>query len=249
MMRGGAGSGGNMVLVEGGTLLTSNALDGVEVTTFYIGRYEVTWGEWKKVRAWALHNDYDLGSAGKGCGDDYPVRSVSWYDILKWSNAKSEMEGLTPVYTVSGEVYTRGEPDHFSIKQDLSANGYRLPLEAEWEFAARGGNRTNGYTFSGSDELDEVGWYSGNSYGAECAFCCGRGIWPVGQKAANELGLYDMSGNVGEWCWDRHGSRRRVRGSSWVDRASYSGVAVRYFLLPHNKFRFAGFRLAQSSGY
>jgi hypothetical protein len=80
--------------------------------------------------------------------------------------------------------------------QKLLATGYRLPLKAEWEFAARGGNRSNGYTYAGSNDLNEVGWYWDNSGGVECNLSDGRSTWPLGEKAANELGLYDMSGNV-----------------------------------------------------
>ena len=116
----------DMVLIEGGTLEMSMGKRTVD--TFQIGRHEVTWGEWQAVRAEAAARGYDIGSIGAGCADDHPVHSVSWYDVVKWCNLKSEIEGLTPVYTLSGNVYRSGQ----SIpEQDLSANGYRLPLEAE----------------------------------------------------------------------------------------------------------------------
>ncbi|MCC5807590.1 MAG: SUMF1/EgtB/PvdO family nonheme iron enzyme [Opitutales bacterium] len=244
-----------MVLVEGGTLSTSNALDGTEVDTFYIGRYEVTWGEWQEVRAWAAANGYDIGSAGDGCSDEHPVGFVSWHDVLKWCNAKSEMRGFDPVYIASGEVFRSGDfgdDDSTSIKWMRDLNGYRLPGEAEWEFAARGGNRSKGFKFSGSDNLDEVGWYVSNSSGSECAWTGDLGPWPVGQKQPNELGLYDMSGNNIEWVWDANPSRegsRFFRGGGYDFFEGFSRVSARYFDPPTSASAFHGFRLARNSGH
>ncbi|MCC5806995.1 MAG: formylglycine-generating enzyme family protein [Opitutales bacterium] len=241
---------GDMVLVEGGTLDMSMGTRTVD--TFYIGRYEVTWKEWQAVQAWGEANGYDWPpSAGRGCTDDHPVDSVNWLDVVKWCNAKSEMQGLAPVYRVDGDVYRSGQHWHTAISQNLSANGYRLPLEAEWEFAARGGNRSQGYTYAGSNDLDAVGWYLDNSVGGACGVGPNPSTWPVGEKAPNELGLYDMTGNLWEWCWDKNdaGTRRFYRGGSidsWeiVCRVGFS--SNRLSGVTDQRWGAGGFRLART---
>jgi formylglycine-generating enzyme required for sulfatase activity len=248
-----AGMPADMVRVQGGTLSTSNELDGTVVDTFFIGKYEVTWGEWKAVRSWAASNGYDIGRRGEGCADDHPVHTVWWHDVVKWCNAKSEMEGLEPVYSSLGATWATYRSGKYLIySQDRSASGYRLPMEAEWEFAARGGTQTNGYEYAGSNDPEAVGWYRDNSGGAACDLSSGRGTWPVGQKAANELGLYDMSGNVYEWCWERAlyqggsgGSGRRLRGGSWKTSANLWTVSFRG--LGNWKKPSIGFRLVRRS--
>ena len=148
-----------------------------------------------------------------------PVENVSWYDAIYFCNKLSEKEGLTPVYSVNGitDVSKWGYTPHNkeelegNIRQNLAANGYRLPTEAEWEYAAEGGEY---YTYSGSNNLDEVGWYCDNS---------GERTHSVAQKKANGYGLYDMIGNVYEWCWDvdPYRSRRRYyRGGSYSHRGN-----------------------------
>jgi formylglycine-generating enzyme required for sulfatase activity len=218
------------------------------VGSFQIGKYEVTWGEWKSVRDWAVANGYsDLAGVGEGSADNYPVRNVSWYDVVKWCNAKSEMEGLMPVYQFAHSTYKTGES---TPSVNRASNGYRLPLEKEWEWAARGGLNSQGYAYSGGNDINAVAWYWDNSSGAAVDLGSGRGTWPVGLKAANELAIHDMSGNVLEWCEDVvYPSYRCVRGGSWGTEAFIAGVGFRDFAgNPGNRVGNFGFRLARNSG-
>lgn len=174
------------VLVESGSFIIGTTKNKVkkslhEVTiskNYFIGKYEVTQHEWLEIMG---------NNPAQFKGDNFPVESVSWYDAVEYCNRRSINEGLTPCYSVNGD----------NIYCDFSVNGYRLPTEAEWEFAARGGNKSKGYLYAGSNSINEVAWYSKNSkVGKDCRTSI------VGQKMPNELGLYDMSGNVYEWCWD-----------------------------------------------
>ncbi|NDG72423.1 MAG: hypothetical protein EBY32_14250, partial [Proteobacteria bacterium] len=227
----------NMITVQGGTLPAGSALAGQTVATFQIGIYEVTWQEWQAVRTYAIANGYDLVGVGNGTASTHPVQQVSWYDAVKWSNAKSQMEGLTPVYTINGTTYKTGQ---VAPTQSTSANGYRLPSEKEWEWAARGGVSSQGYTYSGSNDANAVAWYNSNSSG---------GTKAVGTKAANELGIYDMSGNVWEWCEDVFStSTRRIRGGGWRDTADSCASSVRIILFPDNRDPGRSLRLARNSG-
>ncbi len=231
----------NLVRVEGGALPSGSGLAGQVVATFQIGKYEVTWGEWQKVRDWAVANGYDLKDVGQGLSESHPVTDVNWYDVVKWCNAKSEKEGKTPVYQVSGTTYKTGVTEP-TVSE--SANGYRLPSEKEWEWAARGGKNSKGYNFSGSNDLNAVGWFNENSGGK---------THEVGGKLANELEIYDMSGNMWEWCFDLDGSSaRRVRSGCWNDNAAdadYWIVADRVRCVPAGcRSYYFGFRLARSSG-
>ena len=242
-----------MITVEGGILPQNSEIAGTSVAKFQIGRTEVTYGEWKSVRDYALLNGYSFDNFGYGSSDRHPVGDVSWYDAVKWCNAKSQQLGLMPVYYVGGQIYKSGQSQPI---ENASANGYRLPKEAEWEWAARGGVMSKGYIYSGSDNPNDVAWFLGTSGGSLDAMVTDpvdpwyrRGTWPVGIKTANELGIYDMSGNVEEWISDylSESNSRRVRGGNWEDPSSRITVKDR----SHGgnadyRFNVFGFRIAKN---
>jgi formylglycine-generating enzyme required for sulfatase activity len=152
------------------------------------------------------------------------------------------MEGLDPVYGVKGQegYYCQqefGSKGSDKIVLKPRANGYCLPTEAEWEWAARGGLHSKGYNYAGSNNLNDVGWYTENS---------GYVAHAIGEKANNEIGLYDMSGNVCEWCWDFHGYDRRLRGGCWTYRENGCAVSFRLSNYPTASDLAYGFRIARS---
>ena len=203
----------DMIEVVGGTFQmggpNGNAdelpVHSVTLHGFYIDKTEITYEKWTEVHDWAIAHGYDNLAAGvngyNATTSNNPVVSVSWYEVMKWCNARSEKEGLTPVYYTDGTqtvvMRTVVLSDYPVSAVKWTANGYRMPTEAEWEFAARGGTKSMGYVYSGSNVVDDVSWYASNTSGIK--------TMPVATKLPNELGIYDMSGNVWEWCWDWYG--------------------------------------------
>ena len=266
-----------MVLIPGGTFTMGDTLDGtanaapvtnVFISPFYMDTTPVTWTQWHGVCLYATYHGYTFAQGGQAKGPTHPVQSVDWYDAVKWCNARSEQAGRVPVYYADAGltvVYRNGEVAPYV---NWNAKGYRLPTEAEWEKAARGGlvgqrfpwgnlisqnnanynGSTAGYAYDlGPNGYNTIGSLGGTSPATS----------PMGSFAPNGYGLYDMAGNVSQWCWDWYGTPyaggvdprgspsggyRVVRGGAWNYYAGYSRCAYRYDYVPNVALSYVGFR-------
>ena len=243
-------SSNTMIHIDGGTF--NNGSSDVTVSSFYIDKYEITQSGFQSVMGKNPSNFPEVVNA--------PVEFVSWFDAIVYCNLRSMNEGFTPCYSYSTygtdpSTWPAGwnsDANHTSVNCNWTANGYRLPTEMEWLFAARGGNYTHNYTYSGSNDMSTVGWWSANSGGT---------TREVGTRQPNELGIYDLSGNVWEWNWDwcgtylsgsvtdyrgaASGTCRVMCGGGWRDGASYCAVAYVSGNDPYFQFYYGGFRVVR----
>lgn len=254
---------GGMVLIQPGTFTMGSPGDEpgrrfdetqhqVTLTVaFYISDHEVTQAEWEAVMGW---------NGSFFSGDSRPVEMVTWFDCIDFCNKKSQVEGFTPAYTLTDVSYDGDHITSATVSWNQSANGYRLPTEAEWEYACRAGSTTafcNGAIIELDCEIDpnlaQVGWYCGNANSQ---------TRDVMGKNPNAWNLFDMHGNVSEWCWDWHGSysgpetdptgpasgsERVLRGGCWTLRAENARSATRGFDDPSHPFHGNGLRLSRAA--
>jgi formylglycine-generating enzyme len=234
-----------MAIIPAGSFTIGDTLDGynnavpptnVYVSAFYLDTNLVGYTQWQSVYAYATNHGYNFANAGAGKAANHPVQTVDWYDAVKWCNARSQQAGLTAVYyTDAGmtQVYKFGETANLYV--NWTANGYRLPTEAEWEKAARGG--LSGLRFPWGNTISETqaNYYGFTSYsydlgpnGYNTLFTNAPTPYtsPVGFFAPNNYGLYDMAGNVLEWCWDWYAAPPYPAGSPYLGGSDPRGPGV-----------------------
>ena len=253
-----------MIFVKGGNFLMGNENGRADekpqhrvcVDSFYISKYEVTQKEWQAV----MENNPSYF-----VGENHPVEKVNWYDAIEFCNAYSKMKNMEPCYKIDRDTkdemnLSRKDKYRWTVTCDWNANGYRLPTEAEWEYAAGGGNKKSNTIFSGSNNINEVAWFLNNA-GDESS--PDHGPRDVGLKKPNALGIYDMTGNVWEWCWDWYGSydKKKLnnprgipygtekirRGGSWHVKIKRSTITTRNFRSPGHRSTHYGIRLVRQA--
>jgi formylglycine-generating enzyme required for sulfatase activity len=276
----------NMVLIPAGTFTMGNSMNSEEgssgelplhtvyVSAFLMDQYLVTLDLWFSVQEWSVDNGYDYHCGGQaGPAGIYPVTSLDWYDAVTWCNARSQIEGLTPCYYLdaqSSNVYKGVFGEYVNPYICWSANGYRLPTEAEWEKAARGGLSGRRFPWGDTISDDQANYFSCSScYSYDLSNTGYNPIFnggtnPVGYFAPNGYGLYDMAGNVWEWCWDWHDDQyyyaspdsdphgpdssphhyRVLRGGSWRTEANALRCAARGY--DYNASETTGFRCVRA---
>ena len=265
-----------MVLIPAGSFMMGNSVapgEGdtdevpvhtVNVSAFYLDTNLVSKAQWDQVYQWAIGKGYSFDNAGSGKAANHPVQTINWYDCVKWCNARSEKEGLVPAYYLTPaqtNVYRTGRVDLGSSSVNWSG-GYRLPTEPEWEKAARGGTLDHRFPWADADTISpsRANYYADtNSFaydvsstpGYSLAYATGEFPYtsPIGSFAPNAYGLYDMAGNVFEWCWDWYEefwyanglaaqdntrgpagplSLRVLRGGDWNYTAFFSRCSYQY---------------------
>ena len=271
--------------IPAGAFTMGDALDGlggapthtVTVSAFYMAQNLVTKAQWDTVRTWAISNGYSDLAAGAGKASNHPVQTISWFQMVKWCNARSQQEGLTPVYYTNDAqttVYKTGDVNVTNAQVKWAANGYRLPTEAEWEKAARGGLSGKRFPWGDTISQTQANYYAISGYSYDLSgsvnnfhptYATGDYPYtsPVGSFAANGYGLNDMAGNVFQRCWDWYGTydtgtptdprgvssgtARVLRGGYWYFNASLCCVAYRGHNSPSYSDYGIGFRVARSS--
>jgi len=249
---------GTVVVPAGTTAGTDPDFGAFSLTvanSLYVDETETTKAVWDLVYNWAVTNGYDFMNEGAAVSNNHPVTTVNWYDCVKWCNARSELEGLEPFYLVAGSVYKSGNqvPD-----LDAGATGYRLPTSSEWEYATRGGASTR-FAWGSQITHDAANYWSSSAVGYDISST--RGFhpdygpdWPITSPARsfapNGYGLYEVSGNVSEWCWDEEAgdTARHLRGGSWVDGADAARCGSSFSQLPANASVYDGFRAVRAAG-